>query len=94
MRVGLLVLEVYLHGCPSLKEKRRVVRALRDRARSRHNVAAAEVEHHDLHQRASLAFVSVADSQPPLDRLFDRICDDAEDLVPGGVREAAREFIS
>lgn len=93
MRVGLLVLELFLPGCGSLKDKRRVVRSLLDGARARHNVATAEVAHQDLLQRAQLAFASVADSDAPLERLFDRILDDAERAVPGGVREIAREIL-
>jgi len=93
MRVGLLVLELFLPGCASLKEKRRVVRSLLDGSRARHNVAAAEVDHQDLRQRAQLAFASVAGSDAPLDRLFDRIVEEAEKAVPGGVSEIARDIL-
>ncbi|MBP7146177.1 MAG: DUF503 domain-containing protein [Acidobacteria bacterium] len=93
MRVGLLVLEVYLHGCASLKEKRRVIRSLTERARSRHNVATAEVDFQDLHQRSQLAFVSVASHEQPLQALFDRILAEAEEIVPGGVSEIARDVL-
>jgi len=93
MRVGLLVLDLFLPGCTSLKEKRRVVRSLRDRIRHRHNVAAAEIDHQDLHQRSTLAFVSVAGREEPLNKLFDQICLEAEGQVPGGVQEATRELL-
>lgn len=92
MRIGLVVLELYLHGCSSLKEKRRVVKSLRERARHRFNIAAAEIDHQDLHQRAALAFVSVANDEPPLHRLFDKIVQEAESMVPGGVSETVREI--
>jgi uncharacterized protein YlxP (DUF503 family) len=92
--VGLLVLELHLVGCSSLKEKRRVVRSLLGRVRARHNVAAAEVDHQDLHQRAQLAFTSVASVDGPLRRMFDQIVAEAEDIVPGGVSEVAREFLT
>ncbi len=93
LAVGLLVLELHLVGCPSLKEKRRVVRSLLDRVRSRHNVAAAEVDHQDLHQRAQLAFAAVSSVHEPVARLFDQIVAEAEALVPGGVSEVARDFL-
>ena len=41
-------------GCQSLKDKRRVVKSLKDRLHNRFNVSAAETEHHDLWQRAEL----------------------------------------
>ncbi len=93
MRVGLLLLEVYLPGAASLKEKRRVLRSLKDRVRHRFNVAVAETGHQELHQRAELAFVSVADGEQPLQQLFDRIVEEAEQLVPGGIAEIERETI-
>lgn len=93
MRVGLLVLELFLPGCASLKDKRRILRSLMDRARSRHNVALAEVDYQDLHQRARIAFVSVAHAEAPLQRLFDALRDEAEYIVPGGVSETDREFL-
>lgn len=93
MRVGLLVLELFLPGCASLKEKRRVVRSLLDGSRARYNVAVAEVDHQDLHQRAQLAFASVASADAPLERLFDRIVGEAERAVPGGVSEVARDIL-
>lgn len=52
--------ELRIPDCRSLKEKRRVVHGLRDRARSRLRVSAAETAHQDDTQRAeiSIAFVS------------------------------------
>jgi uncharacterized protein len=93
LSVGLLVLDLFLHGCSSLKEKRRVIRSLSDRVRARHNVATAEVGYQDLHQRAQIAFASVAGAEEPLQQLFDRIVAEAEDIVPGGVSEFARDIL-
>lgn len=87
------MLEVFVYGAASLKDKRRVVRALKDRSRARYNVAVAEVDHQDLHQRATLAFVSVATEESALHRLFDRIHEDANDVAGGGVSEASREIL-
>ncbi|MFO7265427.1 MAG: DUF503 domain-containing protein [Limnochordales bacterium] len=59
MVVGLLTLELYIHDSASLKAKRRAVRSLYDRIRTRFNVSVAEVGNHDAWQRATLA-VAVA----------------------------------
>jgi uncharacterized protein YlxP (DUF503 family) len=47
--------ELHLAGCQSLKDKRRVVKSLKDRLHHRFNVSAAEVDHQDSWQRAALA---------------------------------------
>jgi uncharacterized protein YlxP (DUF503 family) len=53
--VGVRTWELHLAGCHSLKDKRRVVKSLKDRLHQRFNVSAAEVDHQDLWQRAALA---------------------------------------
>jgi uncharacterized protein len=58
--VGLLVWELHLHGCGSLKEKRTVVKSLKDRLHRQFNLSVAETDHHDVHQRAELAACVVA----------------------------------
>jgi uncharacterized protein YlxP (DUF503 family) len=53
--VGIRSWELQLAGCQSLKDKRRVVKSLKDRLHHRFNVSAAEVDHQDSWQRAALA---------------------------------------
>ena len=55
MIVGLGTFELHLNGCQSLKDKRRVLKGLKDRLHHRFNVSVAETAHHDLWQRAELA---------------------------------------
>ena len=44
----------------SLKDKRQVLKSLKDRLHNRFNVSAAETAHHDLWQRAELTVCVVA----------------------------------
>jgi uncharacterized protein len=55
MVVGVRTWELHLAGCQSLKDKRRVVKSLKDRLHQRFNVSAAEVDHQDVWQTAALA---------------------------------------
>lgn len=52
--------ELSLPECLSLKDKRRVVKSLKDRLRSRFNVSVAETAHQDVWGRAQLSVVLVA----------------------------------
>ena len=74
--------ELRIPDCRSLKDKRRVVHGLRDRARSRLKVSAAETAYQDDWQRAeiSIAFVS---SDATLAR---SILDRADDLIASDPR--------
>ncbi len=58
--VGVLTLELRLENSHSLKDKRHVVRSLKDRLRRKFNVAVAEIDYQDLWQRAALAAVTVS----------------------------------
>ena len=60
MVVASLTWELTLPGCSSLKEKRSVVRSLRDRLRAKFNVSVAETDFQDVHTRAQLTIALVA----------------------------------
>lgn len=60
MVVGVVRIELHLPGSRSLKDKRQVVRSLKERLRERVHASVAEVEHHDLWQRAALGLAVVA----------------------------------
>lgn len=54
MVIGVAVWELLLPGCASLKEKRMVVKSLKDRLHNQFNVSVAETAHHDAHERAEI----------------------------------------
>ena len=60
MIIGSLQVELVLPGCGSLKEKRMILKGLKDRIRNQLNVSVAEVDYLDKWQRSVLGFVSVA----------------------------------
>ena len=60
MVVGIVRFEIHIPAAGSLKEKRRVVRAIKDRITERVRAAVAEVDHQDLWQRAAFGIAVVA----------------------------------
>lgn len=60
MVIGVCELEFHVPGSSSLKEKRYVMRSLKDRLRNRLNVSVCESDHQDLWQRAALCIVTVS----------------------------------
>ena len=63
MFVGVLEVGLLIRESRSLKDKRRVVKSIKDRVRARLNVSIAEVGSPDLRQRADLAAVTVSGSR-------------------------------
>ncbi|MFZ0214204.1 MAG: DUF503 domain-containing protein [Candidatus Acidiferrales bacterium] len=60
MPIGLVTLEIHIPDARSLKDKRQVLRSLKDRLRAHFNVAVAELDHHDLWQRSVVGVVSIS----------------------------------
>jgi uncharacterized protein len=93
MVVGLLSIECYLPAAGSLKDKRMVLRAVKDRLK-KFNVSVAEVDHQDLWQRAGLAIVSVSNERELVDRTFSTALDEIERIEPGLVTRSAVEWLT
>ena len=72
-RVGILTVEIHIGGCRSLKEKRQVVQSLIARLRNDFNLSVAEIDHHDLHQRACLAMACVGNQTDFVNRVLDSV---------------------
>lgn len=79
MVVGLAVWELHVPGCASLKEKRQVVKSLKDRLHAKFNVSAAETGHQDLLQRAEIAVCVVSESR----RQAQSVLSSADGLMAG-----------
>lgn len=93
MVVGLLTVELFIPGAQSLKEKRMVLRRIKDRLQ-KFNVSVAEVEHQDLWQRAGLAAVTVSTDQRHADRELAAVADEIERLEPGLITRTNVEFLT
>jgi uncharacterized protein len=70
MPIAYLTLELHIEDAHSLKDKRQVVRSIKDRLRNSFNIAIAEIDVTDLWQRATLGVVSISDSRDYLEGLM------------------------
>ena len=71
--IASLTLELSIEHAQSLKDKRQVVRSLKDRLRSSFNVSVAELDSTGLWNRATIGVVSVSDSRDYLDGLMKNV---------------------
>jgi uncharacterized protein len=93
MVVALLSLEFHLAGARSLKDKRMVVRSVKDRLR-KYNVAVAELEHQDLWQRAGIGVVTIAATEAQAERELAAVVDEIERNEPGALSRREIEFLA
>ena len=75
--VGVLTMEIRIEHAHSLKEKRHVVKSLKDRLRNKFNVAVAEIVDQDLHNSAVLAAVTVSSSREFAAKVLHSVEDEA-----------------
>ena len=73
MFVGVVRIELHLPGASSLKDKRAVLRSLKDRIRQRAQAAVAEVDHQDLWQRAALGVAVVSGERRQVGELLQSV---------------------
>jgi uncharacterized protein YlxP (DUF503 family) len=73
MYVASLTVELHIPNTHSLKQKRSVVRPILDGCRHRFAVAAAEVGHQDLWQRATLGVATVSSSARHAEEVLDAV---------------------
>ena len=64
--------QLSLPGCASLKEKRSVVRSLKDRLRVRFALSVAETAHQDVLTRAEVSVALVASDRRVAETVLDR----------------------
>ena len=75
MVIGCCSVKFYLHGNNSLKGKRRVVRALKDRLKNDFNISVAEVGDQDVWQSIHLGISAVGVDKPYIDGLLSKVID-------------------
>lgn len=73
--VGVRVFDLHIPGARSLKEKRFVLRSVKDRIGDRFNVSLAETGHLDKWQRAEIAVAAIAGERVRVERTLDAVRD-------------------
>jgi hypothetical protein len=91
--VGVLTLELHLDGAHSLKDKRHTVKSLKDRLRSKFNVAVAEIDYQDLWQRALIAAVTVSSDHTRAEQVLQLVEREAANLLGGMLVGTAVEWM-
>jgi len=91
--IGVLTLELRIEDAHSLKDKRHVVKGLKDRLRARFNVAVAEIDFEDVWQRALVAAVTVSSGRENAENVLQAVEEDAANQLGGSLVGAATEWL-
>ena len=81
MPVGLLTVELHLAEAQSLKDKRQVLRSLKDRLRANFNVAVAELDFADTWQRSVVGVVTLANEDHHVEQTLQKVLAEADRIL-------------
>ncbi len=94
MHIGILQFELLVHDATSLKDKRRVVKSVKDKLHREHLVSVAEVAALDHHSLAVMGLAIVSNSTSYITQTLDRIAAKLKSLTTAELGSIQRDIIS
>lgn len=94
MFIGILQFELLIRASESLKDKRRVVRSLKDRLHREHLVSVAEIEALDHHKLAVMGVAIVSNTRSHAEAVLDRVTRKLRRVPDAELGNLSREILS
>lgn len=91
--IAAITLEVRIDHAQSLKDKRQVVKSLKDRLRDRFNVSVAEIADQDVWRHGVVAVVTVASARRVAEETAERVEREAAHLLGAMLVRADVEWL-
>ncbi len=91
--IGVLTMELRIETSHSLKDKRHVVKSLKDKLRQRHNISIAEIDYQDQWQHALMAAVTVSPSRQYAEQVLRTVEEEAYALVGEALTNTTLEWV-
>jgi uncharacterized protein YlxP (DUF503 family) len=92
--IAVLTIDLRIEGAHSLKDKRQVVRSLKDKLRVSFNVAVAELDPSEMWQRATVGVVSISESKDYLVGLMENVERAANRIANNAGGEVVDTFVN
>ncbi|MCK4233292.1 DUF503 domain-containing protein [candidate division WOR-3 bacterium] len=73
MKIGNCIIEIYIPDTTSLKEKRSVLKGLKDRVRNKFNVSISEIARNNNHKISVLAVATVSNDKRHVDKILSSV---------------------
>jgi uncharacterized protein len=91
--IAFLILDLRIEAAQSLKDRRQVVRSLKDRLRASFNVSVAELDATSLWNQATIGVVSISGSRDYLDGLMKNVERQATRIANSAGAEVTDSFV-
>jgi len=93
MIAAVMILDLHLPACQSLKQKRQILHGIRDRVRNRFGAAYGELDSQEKWQKSKIAFALIGTEQQKLFEVFEEIKRMIESNFYAVILEQEREII-
>jgi uncharacterized protein len=91
--IAVLTLELHIEHSHSLKDKRQVVKSLKDRLRERFNVSVAEIDGLESWQRSVVAAVTVSSDRTYAEQVLQAVENDSAHTLGGMLTGSSVEWL-
>ena len=91
--IGVLTLDIHVEDSHSLKDKRHVVKSLKDRLRERFNVSVAEIDFLDSWQHSVVAAVTIANDRVRAEQVLQAVEAHAASVLGGALAGTNVEWL-
>lgn len=91
--IGILTLHIHVEESHSLKEKRHVVKSLKDRLRAHFNVSVAEIDGLDSWQHSVVAAVTVSNDRVRAGQILNAVEAHAAGVLGGALTGTSVEWL-
>ncbi len=91
--VGVLTLEIFVEHSHSLKDKRQVVKSLKDRLRDRFNVSVSEIDHLESRRHSAIGVATVSNDRVFAGKVLQAAENQAADLLGGALLSSGIEWL-
>jgi len=94
MVIGIGMITFRLHECRSLKEKRKIIKAIIARLRNNFNASISEVGLNDVYQRSEIGFSIVGNDRQVVNAKIDKLFNMADELRLAEIIDTEMEIIN
>jgi len=91
--IGYLEVKLYIPHSHSLKEKRMVLKRLKERLKNKFNIAVSEISEHDRWQTGVIGVVTIAIDTRKADETLEKVVAFIEKIYPGIVKGYHKEIL-
>lgn len=91
--IGVLTLDIHVEESHSLKEKRHIIKGLKDRLRDRFNVSVAEIDHLDSWQASVIAVVTVSNDRIRAEQVLQAVEGLSASILGGALTGSGMEWL-